>query len=137
MTNRYIRILLTIVTLFCVSLCLNAQTPSAQTPSKTVQERLGYPASARLLVLHADDLGIQIDRAMARGIHLSHLDTPMAALFETPALYKMYQGRGHRYDLPILETFAGSHASQDTPPPADEVLVQKVIAIDPGIAAKD
>src|SRR5437660_3944517 len=27
-------------------------------PVKTVQERLGYPASARLLVLHADDLGM-------------------------------------------------------------------------------
>src|SRR3989442_7418874 len=27
-------------------------------PEKTVQERLGYPASARLLVIHADDLGM-------------------------------------------------------------------------------
>src|SRR5437660_11352808 len=27
-------------------------------PEKTVQERLGYPASARLLVLHAEDLGM-------------------------------------------------------------------------------
>src|SRR5438132_7862154 len=27
-------------------------------PEKTVHERLGYPASARLLVLHADDLGM-------------------------------------------------------------------------------
>jgi len=29
----------------------------AQT-SPTVQERLGYPANARLLVIHADDLGM-------------------------------------------------------------------------------
>src|SRR5258708_22809012 len=27
-------------------------------PEKTVQERLGYPTSARLLVIHADDLGM-------------------------------------------------------------------------------
>lgn len=31
---------------------------AAQTPVKTVQERLSYPASARLLVIHADDLGM-------------------------------------------------------------------------------
>jgi predicted glycoside hydrolase/deacetylase ChbG (UPF0249 family) len=30
----------------------------AQAPAKTVQERLGYPPSARLLVIHADDLGM-------------------------------------------------------------------------------
>src|ERR1700675_2060974 len=30
----------------------------ATVPEKTVQERLGYPASARLLVIHADDLGM-------------------------------------------------------------------------------
>jgi len=29
----------------------------AQTPAGTVQERLGYPATARPLVIHADDLG--------------------------------------------------------------------------------
>src|SRR6267378_389093 len=32
--------------------------PKTTVPEKTVQERLGYPASARLLVIHADDLGM-------------------------------------------------------------------------------
>lgn len=41
-----------------------SQQTAAQT--KTVQERLGYPASARLLVLHADDLGMNdsVNRAI-------------------------------------------------------------------------
>jgi chitin disaccharide deacetylase len=30
----------------------------AQDPAPTVQERLGYPSTARLLVIHADDLGM-------------------------------------------------------------------------------
>jgi chitin disaccharide deacetylase len=234
MTQRYTIMLLAM--LACWSWPLFAQTP-AQTPVKSVQERLGYPASARLLVLHADDLGMnhsvnratfealekgwitsssilvpcpwfpevamwakqhphadlgihqalnsewttlrwgpvspvdkvpslldaegylpletdavsknaqipeataelraQIDRAQSKGIHVTHLDTHMSALFETADLYTMYRQMGYRYGLPILEALAGSHGPSGTTPPAEEVLVQKVIAIDPGIAAKD
>ena len=41
-------------------ICLGfIQVSVAQTgEGKTVQERLGYPASTRLLVIHADDLGM-------------------------------------------------------------------------------
>src|SRR5205814_883904 len=35
--------------------CLAMSTAHAQT--KTIAERLGYPANAKLLILHADDLG--------------------------------------------------------------------------------
>src|SRR3954453_15931836 len=38
-------------------LCV-AFTAFAQTPIKSVQERLGYPVNARLLIIHADDLGM-------------------------------------------------------------------------------
>ena len=39
----------------------NSTGPEASAPAVheiTVQERLGYPVSARLLVIHADDLGM-------------------------------------------------------------------------------
>ena len=204
---------------------------------KTVQERLGYPASTRLLVIHADDLGMshsvnratfealekgwitsasilvpcpwfpevakwakehtdadvgihqalnsewttlrwgpvspkdkvpslldpdgylpldtpsvaqnaklsevenelraQIDRAQSAGIHLTHLDTHMGALFGSTDLYKLYQKMGYTYDLPILEAWGGTHAPEGVSPPAEEVLVEKVIEIEPGIEAKD
>lgn len=216
---------------------LTAGESVAQTQAKTVQERLGYPASARLLVIHADDLGMdhsvnratfealekhwitsasilvpcpwfpevsqwarahpeadlgihqalnsewmgfrwgpvspkdhvpslldtdgylpidtpevaknakpaeveeelraQIEKARTAGIHLTHLDSHMAALFETPQLFAVYQSMGHRYGLPILTARAGSHAPRGVAPPADEVLVDKVIEILPGIEAKD
>ena len=42
-----------------VALALLLGSPaSGQPPAPTVQERLGHPASARLIVIHADDLGM-------------------------------------------------------------------------------
>ena len=218
----------------------NTSTPSttaqaAAAPEKTVQERLGYPASARLLVIHADDLGMnhsvnratfealekgwitsasilvpcpwfpevatwakqhpdadlgihqalnsewtsfrwgpvspkdkvpslldpdgylpldtpavtqnakpsevetelraQIDRARSAGIHLTHLDTHMGTLLESADLYAVHQNMGHTYGLPILEAPAGSHAPVGATPPAEEVMVGKVIGIVPGVDA--
>src|SRR5258706_4727312 len=53
MTQRYTRRIAAVVALLWLSMPL-----LAQPPTKTVQERLGYPATARLLVIHADDLGM-------------------------------------------------------------------------------
>jgi chitin disaccharide deacetylase len=53
-TQRYVRQTAASLALVCLSLPLFAQSP----PVKTVQERLGYPETARLLVIHADDLGM-------------------------------------------------------------------------------
>ena len=52
MTRRYACSIFPLLILFA------CQVASAQAPAKTVQERLGYPATARLLVIHADDLGM-------------------------------------------------------------------------------
>jgi predicted glycoside hydrolase/deacetylase ChbG (UPF0249 family) len=213
-----------------------AGTALAQPPMQSVQERLGYPATARLLVIHADDLGMnhsvnratfealekkwitsssilvpcpwfpevarwakdhpnadlgihqalnsewtterwgpvspsdkvpslltadgtlpldtdvvaknakpeevgmelhaQIDRAQSAGIHLTHLDTHMGALFGTPELFRTYQKMGYHYGLPILESWEANHGPQGVSAPREEMLVQKVISIEPGIDAK-
>ena len=42
----------------CLSQGLLGQGPAGQKPTKTLQEQLGYPADARLLLIHADDLGM-------------------------------------------------------------------------------
>jgi chitin disaccharide deacetylase len=209
----------------------------AQTSSRSVQERLGYPANARLLVIHADDLGMnhsvnraifealekgwvtsasilvpcpwfpevatwarehpdadlgihqalnsewtdfrwgpvsskdrvpslldsqgylpletpevvknakpveveeelraQIDRARAAGIHVTHLDSHMGALFESSDLFAVYRKIGQSYSLPILQAAEGSHAPHGVAQPADEVLLRKVIEMEPGVDAKD
>jgi predicted glycoside hydrolase/deacetylase ChbG (UPF0249 family) len=222
------------ISFLALAICAQAQ---AQLPAKSVQERLGYPATARLLILHADDFGMnhsvnratsealenhwitsasllvpcpwfleaaafakahpgadlgihqaltsewstfrwgpvtskdqvptlldadgylpldtpevaknakaaevetelraQIERARKFGVHITHLDTHMTALFGSSDLYRVYLRMGHAYDLPILEEWEGTHGPLGIMPPAEEVLVQKVIAIDPGIDAKD
>ena len=83
------------------------------------------------------ELRAQVDRAQKFGVHITHLDTHMAALFRTPDLYKIYLKMGHSYHLPILEEWEGTHGPLGIKPPQDEMLVQKVISIDPGISAAD
>jgi predicted glycoside hydrolase/deacetylase ChbG (UPF0249 family) len=239
--NRRVRLLLSF--LFICWLRSFAQTdderaiPKTTAQEKTVQERLGYPASARLLVIHADDLGMnhsvnratfealekgsitsasilvpcpwfpevaswakqhpnadlgihlalnsewttlrwgpvsptdkvpslldaaeylpletpavaqnaklsevetelraQVDRARLAGIPLTHLDTHMGALFESAGLYQVYRKMGRAYGLPILQAKAGSHAPLGMSPPAEGILVEKVIEIAPGIDAQE
>jgi hypothetical protein len=83
------------------------------------------------------ELRAQVDRAQSAGIPLTHLDTHMGALFESDGLYQVYRKMGHAYGLPILQAKAGSHAPVGVSPPAEEILVEKVIEIDPGIDAQD
>src|SRR5437660_4802331 len=53
------------------ALPLAAQQPQASAkPGPTVQENLGYPPSARLLIIHADDFGMahSVDRAISEAL---------------------------------------------------------------------
>src|SRR5881398_2756841 len=47
----------TLLALACLVVSI-ARSGDAQSGGATIQERLGYPANARLLVIHADDLGM-------------------------------------------------------------------------------
>jgi len=220
-----------LVLFFCAITCVVAHSP---TSAETVQERLGYPASARLLVIHADDFGMnhsvnraisealqkgwvtsasimvpcpwfpevvrfagahpgmdlgvhqtlnsewhdlrwgpvnsrdkvpslldadgyfpldpgevtrnaepaeveselraQIERAQKMGIHITHLDSHMGALFTSVPLFKIYVKMGRAYGLPVLSEEVGNYAEVQ---PESEILIKKVIAIEPGVRAQD
>jgi predicted glycoside hydrolase/deacetylase ChbG (UPF0249 family) len=214
---------------FSLGLALYAAASArAQAPARSLPERLGYPAGARLLVLHADDLGMshsvnratfealekgwissasilvpcpwfpevatwarahpeadlgihlalnsewttlrwrplgaasevvslvddqgyfplvettvaakakapeverelrrQIDRAKSAGIRLSHLDSHMGALFQTPALLAVYQDLGKTYGLPLLLQRSGDGGR-------DDALIDRILSIEPGVPA--
>ena len=210
-----------------------------QAPVKSVQERLGYPANARLLIIHADDYGMnhsvnraisealenhwitsasilvpcpwfleaaayakahpdadlgihqalnsewttfrwgpvtsrdqvpslldtdgylpldtpevvqrakaseaetelraQISRAQKFGVHVTHLDTHMGALFQNAPLFSTYQKLGAEFRLPILAARVGPEHSVPAfaRMSADQILLDRVFEISPGVDPKD
>ncbi len=82
------------------------------------------------------ELRAQIDRAQKAGIRISHLDTHMGALMTTPDLFAVYRKMGEAFHVPILFERTGTHSPQGIPVP-DDMLVERVVSMEPGVAAKD
>lgn len=85
------------------------------------------------------ELRAQITQAQKFGVYVTHLDTHMGALFQSPGLFSTYQKLGKDFRLPILAARIGpEHA---VPPSAhmaaDEILLDRVMEISPGVDAKD
>jgi predicted glycoside hydrolase/deacetylase ChbG (UPF0249 family) len=85
------------------------------------------------------ELRAQIERARAAGIRITHLDTHMAALASTPELFAVYQKLGREYGLPVLSERAGAgfRVPAGVAIPEDQLFVEQVIQMEPGISAKD
>ena len=61
------------------------------------------PAAQNLKVEDAErEIRAQIERAIAAGIHPTHLDSHMGVLFARPDLFAMYVKVAHDYHLPFL-----------------------------------
>jgi predicted glycoside hydrolase/deacetylase ChbG (UPF0249 family) len=71
------------------------------------------------------ELRAQIERANAMGIHPTHLDSHMGALFSRPDLFAVYLKLAHEYKLPFL-AFIGP----DTPPALSSLLSSKDVLLD-------
>src|SRR5262245_22522039 len=86
------------------------------------------------------ELRAQIDRARATGVPLTHLDSHMAALFQSAALLDVYRRLGSAYGLPVLLERVGVRGGQASPwatAAAGEALVDQVVSIGPGVAPAD
>ncbi len=82
------------------------------------------------------ELRAQIDKAKRAGIHLTHLDSHMVTLLRSNNLYESYNKIGKEYGLPLLlERNPGPYLPSGHP--ADYALIDKVVAIDVGVAPKD
>jgi predicted glycoside hydrolase/deacetylase ChbG (UPF0249 family) len=75
------------------------------------------------------ELRAQIERALAAGIAVTHLDSHMGTLFETPEQSALYRRLGRSYGLPVLVTRDWAEDAS--------VLIDRVLGIDPGVAKED
>ena len=82
------------------------------------------------------ELRAQIERAQAFGIHISHLDAHMGTAVSTPDLLNVFLRMGHAYHLPelLVRPSPGQMAS-GVNPPAEEILVDQVMEMEPGVDA--
>jgi predicted glycoside hydrolase/deacetylase ChbG (UPF0249 family) len=82
------------------------------------------------------ELRAQVDAARAAGISPTHLDSHMAALFQTAPLFEVYRRLGTRYDVPLLLERLGRRGGADSPWAVGALataLVDRVVSIDPGV----
>jgi predicted glycoside hydrolase/deacetylase ChbG (UPF0249 family) len=84
------------------------------------------------------EIRAQIDRANVLGIHPTHLDSHMGALFSRPDLFAVYVKVAHEYKLPFLAFIA-----PNIPPELSslvsnkDVLLDSVVIADPSIRPGD
>jgi predicted glycoside hydrolase/deacetylase ChbG (UPF0249 family) len=76
------------------------------------------------------ELRAQIERAIAFGIHPTHLDSHMGVLFARPDLFAVYVKLAHEYKLPFL-TFLG----RSTPPALASLISSKDPLVDAVVIA--
>jgi len=86
------------------------------------------------------ELRAQIDKAQAAGVHLTHLDSHMGALFRTEPLFDVYRRVGQHYALPVLlekTGVRGGAAAPFTTKAEADALVDAVLSHGPEIPAAE
>jgi len=78
------------------------------------------------------ELRSQIDRALADGIRITHLDAHMGTVGGTPALIEVYRGLGRKYQVPVLLDRSRPYPLGAQIPDA-EVLVDRILEMTPGV----
>jgi len=74
------------------------------------------------------EIRAQVERALAMGIHPTHLDTHMGTVYATPALFAAYVTVAHEYQLPFLVVADVGPAFRSLFSPNEFVLDGVVIA---------
>jgi chitin disaccharide deacetylase len=84
------------------------------------------------------ELRAQVERALALGIHPTHLDSHMGALFARPDLFGVYVKVAHEYKLPFLAFIDQRTRPELTSKLSDkDILLDSVLIADPSIPTND
>jgi len=114
------------------------QVPSLFDPSGYLWPETG-PAVEHIRADEAErEIRAQVERAIAMGIHPTHLDSHMAVLFARPDLFAVYVKVAHEYKLPFLAV------RDPNAPPAllatlsdKDIVPDAIVMANPRIAASD
>ncbi|MEP6905746.1 MAG: polysaccharide deacetylase family protein [Gemmatimonadales bacterium] len=79
------------------------------------------------------EIRAQIERAIALGIHPTHLDSHMGALFTRPELFATYVKVAHDYHLPFLALRGDPRVASGAPLTAQDILLDAVITANPEV----
>jgi len=79
------------------------------------------------------ELRAQVERALALGIHPTHLDSHMGALFSTPQLAAVYVKVAHDYHLPFLAVRGNPPGGPQATYAPNDVLLDNVIIAGPEV----
>jgi len=74
------------------------------------------------------ELRAQVERAYAMGIKPTHLDSHMAALYQTPELFATYLKVARAYKLPFLHMIGGASAANVAQLSPNDIVADKVVA---------
>jgi chitin disaccharide deacetylase len=84
------------------------------------------------------EIRAQVERAMALGIHPTHLDSHMGVLFSSPELFAVYVKVAHEYKLPFLAVRTPNAPAQFFSLLSDkDVILDSVVIANPTVHANE
>lgn len=95
------------------------------------------PAVQHLKAEEAErEIRAQIERALAVGIHPTHLDSHMGVLFSRPDLFAVYVKVAHEYKLPFLAALTpGAPSAMLAALSKNDVVLDNVVVANPSVPA--
>jgi predicted glycoside hydrolase/deacetylase ChbG (UPF0249 family) len=97
------------------------------------------PAVANLKPQEAErEIRAQVERALAMGIHPTHLDSHMGVLFSSPELFAVYVKIAHEYKLPFLTVLAPNAPLQSVSLLSEkDIVVGSVVIANPTVPVNE
>jgi len=104
------------------------QVPSLYDPDGTFPRETQTTARSAKQDEVEKELRAQVERAYAMGIKPTHLDSHMAALYQTPELFATYLKVARAYKLPFLHMIGGASAANVAQLSPNDIVADKVVA---------
>jgi chitin disaccharide deacetylase len=83
------------------------------------------------------EIRAQVERAIAAGVHPTHLDSHMGVLFSRPDLFAVYVKVAHEYKLPFLAVRSGATPAMLSALSPNDIALDAVVIANPSLKPSD